>query len=597
MRRTLKEQKKQRRGAIVVLAAVFLVIMLGMVAFAVDIGYLAVTKTELQVAADSAALAAAGVTNDTDADVLTVARQFANSHLAGGRKVALKDSDLQYGVWDAESRIFTPSSTPGSAVKVTVRTDDSTGGKTPLFFGRVFNIASVAQQASAVATVNPRDICFVVDLSGTMNNDTEPGNTATINGNYAAAGYPTIGSDLLNQVYADFGFNCTDGTEISRYIGQGLSGVSKKSSLSTTLAQLTSTSGPLSKPAILDPYHIYGTDGSTTRTTKAYRWIMEVQIPAAGLMPAAKPAPNGANAANYKYWKKYIDANWDKLGYRSYMQFMMDNGRESQPDNAGIYTSLSINNTSDCPKHWETTPGGPFEFPPREMPTHAGRRAIIAALQLIKERNQTIADANQRDWVSIVSFDGSTAGTNSTVIQQSIRHSLDSNYDSAMQACTMLQACSDNANNTATQTGLIIAYNHIKPTSQGGSGRVAANKIVVLLTDGIPNLLDNSTSGSSIATYIGNHPSSNFYTGSSYYKHDAALMQTSIMQRENWYLYPVGIGLGCDYGFMDRMARMGATANSTGHSPVGSGNPAEYEAVLTDIFRKIITNPKLRLVQ
>ena len=74
-------------------------------------------------------------------------------------------------------------------------------------------------------------------------------------------------------------------------------------------------------------------------------------------------------------------------------------------------------------------------------------------------------------------------------------------------------------------------------------------------------------------------------------------MQTSMMQGNNWYLYPVGIGLGCDYDFMDRMARMGATANSSGQSPRGSGNPADYEAVLTEIFQNIITNPKLRLVQ
>ena len=74
-------------------------------------------------------------------------------------------------------------------------------------------------------------------------------------------------------------------------------------------------------------------------------------------------------------------------------------------------------------------------------------------------------------------------------------------------------------------------------------------------------------------------------------------MQTSMVQGNNWYLYPVGIGLGCNYDFMDRMARMGATANNSGESARGTGNPAQYEAVLTQIFQNIITNPKLRLVQ
>ena len=36
---------------------------------------------------------------------------------------------------------------------------------------------SVNQQASAVAAVNPRDIAFVIDLSGSMNDDTSPGSS------------------------------------------------------------------------------------------------------------------------------------------------------------------------------------------------------------------------------------------------------------------------------------------------------------------------------------------------------------------------------------------------------------------------------------
>ena len=75
-------------------------------------------------------------------------------------------------------------------------------------------------------------------------------------------------------------------------------------------------------------------------------------------------------------------------------------------------------------------------------------------------------------------------------------------------------------------------------------------------------------------------------------------MQASKMQGNHWYLYPVGVGLGTDYGFMDRMARMGTTANfQRAGGLVGSGNPADYEARLTQIFQNIITNPKLRLVQ
>ncbi len=164
-----------------------------------------------------------------------------------------------------------------------------------------------------------------------------------------------------------------------------------------------------------------------------------------------------------------------------------------------------------------------------------------------------------------------------------------------MQACTTFQAVASQNYSTATETGLITAANHIKPQDEGGVGRNHTNKIVVLLTDGQPNLY--TSSNSTISSYRSQNPSSDFYGSSSRYPQDAALMQTSIMQGDRWNLYPVGIGLDTDYGFMDRMARMGVTANKNGESPRGSGNPADYEARLTEIFRNILTNPKLRLVK
>src|SRR5438105_9704663 len=60
-------RKRARRGVIVPLAALLMVALLGMVAFAVDIGWMTVTQSELQNAADCAALA--GVTPLMDAYV------------------------------------------------------------------------------------------------------------------------------------------------------------------------------------------------------------------------------------------------------------------------------------------------------------------------------------------------------------------------------------------------------------------------------------------------------------------------------------------------------------------------------------------------
>jgi Flp pilus assembly protein TadG len=539
-RPTLRPRRKQRRGVIIVLAALLLVFLLGMIAFAVDVGYITLVRSQLQAAADSAALAAAGASSQSTSGMQQVAQTFAGYHSVAGRQVQLGTSDVQVGTWNATARAFTPvtGTGAGTAVKVTVRTDASDGGATPLFFGRIFGMSSVNQQASAVASVNPRDIVFVVDLSGSMNDDTSPGSS-------------TSGSGLMQIVYNQFGFGTYPGAT------------------------------------------------ATLNTSKSTSWVMTNQIKTT--MPNAIPAPNTSSSPSVSYWGSYISyvkSNWsNQLGYKSYLDFMMHYGRDIRPDGSN-YTPMSLNsNLCACPLHSELVGGMSFSFPPDEMPTHAARSALIAAMQVVQTQNQNISDTNQMDWVSIVTFDTSAR----------IQQTLTSNYATAMAACTSLQACSDSSLCTNSEAGLITAYNLIKPQSQGGQGRENTNKIVVLLTDGQPNL--QQSSNTTISQYITANPrpytnpstgqtTSNWFTSGSYYTDmNAALMQTSIMQGGNWYLYPVGVGLNCDYTFMDNMSRMGNTANNNGQAPRGSGDPSVYQALLTQIFNAIITNPKLRLVQ
>ena len=64
-----------------------------------------------------------------------------------------------------------------------------------LFFGKVFGVISATSHASAVAMVNPRDICFVVDLSSSMNDDTDPNDTASINQKY-----PGVGTTMMDEL-------------------------------------------------------------------------------------------------------------------------------------------------------------------------------------------------------------------------------------------------------------------------------------------------------------------------------------------------------------------------------------------------------------
>ena len=194
------------------------------------------------------------------------------------------------------------------------------------------------------------------------------------------------------------------------------------------------------------------------------------------------------------------------------------------------------------------------------------------------------------DWVSIVTYDKSTNASTLTALL-----GLTSNYTTAMQACTNMQAAGNSGASTATETGLIAGYNLIKAKSQGGTGRESTQKVVVLLTDGMANLY--SSGNSTISSYRSSHPNSDYYGGSGNYASDAALMQADTMKSGKWKMYPVGLGLGQDQDFMDRMARMGGTADSNGDSAHTSGDPSAYETELSNIFKQIVDNPQVRLVQ
>jgi Flp pilus assembly protein TadG len=600
MFRTSIQNKSKSRGAVLLLTVFLIVILLGMIAFAVDVGYIMMAKTQLQAAADSAALAAAATMGKGLSYATAQATSLAGQNKIGNQSILLASSDVVYGTWDKSTRTFTAiTSGYGNAAKVTIRADGSTNAAIPMFFGRVFNLTSTNIKASATATCNPRDICFVVDLSGSMNNDTDPNNTNSINSDY-----PGVGTTMMQNIYTDFGYGTYPGS--SNKAGEGLGGLT---SSTASISALTNTSSsPLlntKQPTKLKvgstsysytvptQYQIKSSDSSSTRTKKAYSWVMDVQLkgltspPFSGIMPNAKPAPNSTDSNNYNYWYAYLSANSSSIGYKTYMHYIMAPGRTRPTSTSTLYSPLSIN-SSDCPYNSFTTiMGNTFNFPPREMPTHAARMAIIDAIEIIKERNSNITDSNQADWVSIITFD---LTGNVTVL-----HSLDNSYATAMQDCTTMQAYIDSAACTSTETALIAAINHI--TSEG---RTSANKVVVLLTDGLPNLY--SSGGSVISNYETNNPNSNYYGSSGYYAQDAAMMQAAIMKGSNWMFFPVEIGLEGSPDFMNRIYNISKgtiTQTPTSNYPYSNatGDPTYYEQELKQIFEDIISNPKLRLVQ
>lgn len=622
----LAEKPQERRGIILVLAAVLMITVMGFAAFAIDVGFMVLTVDEMQNAADAAALAGAMRMNEGAATVRSAAKDIALRNYTGKNTIVLTNSDIELGQYDLTSRTFTINETTPNAVRVTARTVNRN-----LYFAKVFGNAKYSTSAKAVAMINPRDIAFVVDLSGSMNDDTEAAwAPETINGEWASEGYPTIGTQLANNIYSDLGFGSFPGT--SEWIGKP-AGVANNTSC---YYNLQVSNGPLSKSGIASTYKILSGDSITTRKTKAYKWIIDNQL--AVLMPNARPTPNSSNSTSLTYWTSYLDyviaprtvsstayppsqdsdrmtgqnnPNLDthpttasdlpdkylnQVGYRTYVQFLLDWGRDRTPTvdnstNANLSltkTELSRHNTAWCRYVTEATPAGNFSFPPREQPTHACRRAIIAALKVLEDQNSGIQNP-WRDQVSIVTYDAIDS-YHAPVLEQA----LTPDYRVAMQKCTTFQAVGDQAASTATENGIIKARAHLALPAAGGVGRVFSNKVVVLLTDGVPNLYQSTFN--TVSAYMASKPSNQYYSSTTgNMPWNSVLMQASIMKSENTQIFPVGTGVGADYEFMDRAANLNGTAKN-GHAPQGTGNPAVYEAVLTQIFSDIIKGGRVRLV-
>ena len=153
-------RRANRRGVIVVLAAVLLVVMLAMIAFAVDVGFITVARTELQGAADAAALAGVAKLPLGESEASSTASEYVNRNIATNKPPAITTTA---GQWSVKTNSFVPGKSPFDALQVQVDSKNQA-----LFFGRVMNTNTFNAAAKATAIVRPRDIMLVLDYSGSM---------------------------------------------------------------------------------------------------------------------------------------------------------------------------------------------------------------------------------------------------------------------------------------------------------------------------------------------------------------------------------------------------------------------------------------------
>jgi hypothetical protein len=165
-----------------------MVLLFGLLAFAVDIGWILHVETEMQRTADASALAAAARLPDTSVAKavahLVAAENGWSNGVNSGDGDAMNGSDVdpmdvEFGFWDRDTATFAsppPYGNEPNAARVTLRETEATKNPIGLFFARVLGTSTADMSVSAIAMYD-RWLCgpFVgidwVSVPGTPNTD------------------------------------------------------------------------------------------------------------------------------------------------------------------------------------------------------------------------------------------------------------------------------------------------------------------------------------------------------------------------------------------------------------------------------------------
>jgi Flp pilus assembly protein TadG len=188
MLRNSSASRRSLRGTILPVIALIIVVLFGMLAFAVDLGRVVVCRTQIQNAADAAALAGASAlgtdglilssqayNQSTDiASARTLAQSFGQSNafdLNGPTSVVMNkaaDVDVGYLSYPVTpgSPFSTTSSSPSNAARVRTYIDGTHGGSLKLLFAPVINNSTATLHATSTAMVELFRIDTIQTISG-----------------------------------------------------------------------------------------------------------------------------------------------------------------------------------------------------------------------------------------------------------------------------------------------------------------------------------------------------------------------------------------------------------------------------------------------
>lgn len=561
-----------RSGVIVVLAAILMIVMMGMLAFSIDVGYMYTMQSQLQRSVDSATLAGAGALVDgEEASIETVHEYLVRNPVGTQWQIYNNEAietdvehfktnygsglNVNIGQWDTATQQVIPNEHSPSTVGVSM-----TYRNMPFFFGHLLGRGHFDITAESVAAFQPRDIMLVLDLSGSMNDDSE---FVSIN----ILGRETVENNL-NQIYGELGSPVYGNLQFEPQYAV-VPGVAPQTSDQATVSveyrfnQVYVTSNKTLKNVRLklnNGNEVSYNPGGLTATLSPGREIRYVWVnsgkngnnsdqvqtfnfesnqinntirEALGLDDVAYPYPSGS-------WNEYINyvrsssGQNNSAGYRhkygamNLVNFWLQN----KPSN------------SQTPDLWKVS----------AQPITALKNSVDFFIHFLEE-----VDCDDRLGLSVYNAPNGNGLLESTLTR---------NFSFVKDQTNRKQA-SHYHNYTNIGAGMTTAREELD-----ARGRPGALKMIVLMTDGVANYINGGVNQHAARNYV--------------------LSEAHLAAASGYPIVTISLGAGADVPLMEEVAEItkGATFNVPG------GRPAEeYAEELAEVFKKIAKHRPLKLVK
>lgn len=562
--------RSSRRGIIVVLAAVLMIVMMAMLAFSVDVGYMYTMQSQLQRSVDAATLAGAGSLVDGEDVALDSVHEYLVRNPVGTQWKQYNNQpvdasvshfldhyaqglDVDFGNWDSSSRQVVPADKTPSSVQVRMQYNNM-----PFFFGHLLGRDTFSIAAESVASYQPRDIMVVLDLSGSMNDDSEFNAFNKLGRDAVEANQLQMYQDLGSPIYGNMQFTpqfavargpapqSTNQAQVT--VEYRLNSIVVNSTKAFQQIRVKSTTDtktyqPSGSSATLSPggevRYVWVASGKNADGTNQ---VHQFNFEPSGINTTLKAALE-LNSVDYPY-----NGSWD--AYLNYCK-----SSSGQNKNAGFRYQFGYQNLlnywleqrylhSQTPDLWKVS----------AQPITAVKNAVDLFVGFMEE-----ADSNDQLGLAVYNAPDGEGLLESTLTDDFAYIMHQSNHRQAGHY----------HNYTNIAGGMKVAREELDARARPG-----AFKMIVLLTDGVANWNDGGVNSSKAR--------------------DAVIEEAYLSADRGYLIVTISLGAGADKDLMQQVADI--TKGS--HFNVPGGQPVEdYAEDLTEVFKKIASHRPLKLVK